>query len=421
MKKLITILALMLAISANAQLVIDGEVYSIKGLKGDKGDPGVGGSQTAAEVPVDASGFSGNLDSGITSVQLLAQAVDTLTIGGGSGISDGDKGDITVSASGATWTIDANAVGTTELANESVTPAKIEPSETDGQVLTTVAGEVAWATPSASTDQTVSPQAGSSKTYSNSDVVNAGQRRMNKHTANDTIILGSGITTYNQPWVELLWGADSLYIKKGAGTTFYHSELAEDIAGEGFILKGGRRASTIIATGANEFWLAGDLIVHSEGPANLYTLANAANPDSEVNATTGAGNNSRTTWSSVATTPSPQNGTHSLKLTYTGGTVTGYGFITFAGLEIGKTYKISFYVYEGASTSGGQVYLNATSGWSANVATGGIPTGVWTHYELTSIAATTTPSMYCYIDDQAVNGDYIAIDNVIITEVGDDE
>ena len=44
---------------------------------------------------------------------------------GGSGISDGNKGDITVSGSGAVWNINAGVVGTTELADRSVTAPKL--------------------------------------------------------------------------------------------------------------------------------------------------------------------------------------------------------------------------------------------------------------------------------------------------------
>jgi hypothetical protein len=40
-------------------------------------------------------------------------------------VSDGDKGDITVSSSGTVWNIDANAVGTTEIADNNVTLAKL--------------------------------------------------------------------------------------------------------------------------------------------------------------------------------------------------------------------------------------------------------------------------------------------------------
>jgi len=52
-----------------------------------------------------------------------------------SGISDGDKGDITVSSSGAVWSIDANAVLTSHIANLQITSGKLATASVGGNAL----------------------------------------------------------------------------------------------------------------------------------------------------------------------------------------------------------------------------------------------------------------------------------------------
>jgi hypothetical protein len=96
-------------------------------------------SSTAGVTPAAGSLTQGELAINTADGKLFTKKANgtVVEIGGGGGVSDGDKGDITVSSSGSTWTID----------NGVVTVAKISATGTPSST-TYLRGDGAWETPS---------------------------------------------------------------------------------------------------------------------------------------------------------------------------------------------------------------------------------------------------------------------------------
>lgn len=105
-----------------------------QGLPGPSGPAGAQGAQ-GASGPIGATGPG--VPSGGTTGQILAKTSNANQAtgwvnpptgggtGGGTGVTDGDKGDVVVSGGGASWLIESGAVTTSKLGDGAVTAAKI--------------------------------------------------------------------------------------------------------------------------------------------------------------------------------------------------------------------------------------------------------------------------------------------------------
>ena len=88
------------------------------------------GTATKTAISALVASSTASVPSGGTTGQVLAKINGTdfntqWTSLSGTGLVDGDKGDVTVSSTGSVWTIDAGAIATSKLADGAVTSAKL--------------------------------------------------------------------------------------------------------------------------------------------------------------------------------------------------------------------------------------------------------------------------------------------------------
>lgn len=261
------------------------------------------------------------------------------------------------------------------------------------------------------------------QTLDNDDVLSGGYKRWNKISTNSTLILGPNITHYGIPFiVEAI--ADSVYLRKGTGATFYLEGQAVGITQDG-VTAYTRSPLTVISEGQNVFSIYGNT-------QNLITDI-TVNPwlidgywgsiDAEANvayaneAASGIYLNQVASFGATASayTADPFTGTYSLLLTANDGVTDRYRIGVY-GLTPGEVYEFQ-YTYKMVANSnaqGGRVSIqNGDLSFPFNDY--GIQATTWTtvNHEFTYVATTNNfiyINLYATADTGGAAGDQMAIE-----------
>lgn len=280
----------------------------------------------------------------------------------GVGLTDGDKGDITVSASGATWTIDNNTISTAKLQNLSVTDAKVN--------------DVAWG-----------KITGTPTSLSGYGIIDAWK-------TSGTSTLTSEVTIAQAGFNNLFLNGNSLFGPTGATITSATRADIRGVAG-GNVWRAANDANTTLGAFQNDgiFYVSTTPISGStykiQTSGNVNTTYGAFHAE---NLSTGAAAYTR-----IQLSNSAQNGqiilngsgntnlagANSLNLS-TSSTTSNIGFAPNSAIR----YQMSTFTHtwsQQAGTAGGQTFLSYTQG----AQTGGIQTGLlYTGGAHTTLSAT---------------------------------